>query len=102
MDRRSASVKKANSCPLDSSSLYPPTSPYAYRIIEPEPRLRWRVIIVYRTEHGTTSIERVLQELVDLDRIVEQGPNWDTIVKIEVFRFDHINDNLTIERAHSM
>ena len=60
------------------------------------------MIIVYRTEHGTTSIERVLEELVDLDRVVDQGPNWDTIVKIEVFRFNHINDDLTIERAHSM
>jgi hypothetical protein len=102
MDCHSASVKKPSPRRLDSSSLYPPTSPFAYGTAEPEPRSRWRAIITHRTEHGTTTIERLLEELVDLDRVVEQGPHWDTIVKMEVFRFDPLYDNLTIEGAQKI
>jgi hypothetical protein len=43
----------------------------------PQPAdLRWLVEIDYRTDNGTVTVDHHIEELSDLDRLVEQGPDW--------------------------
>ena len=61
---------------------------------------RWRSIVCYRSDNGIIDLEYYLDELEDLHDIVELGPHWDTIVKIEIFRVFHVQDEtMTIESA---
>jgi hypothetical protein len=61
---------------------------------------RWRTLIYYRSEHGTVTKEYPLEELADLHDLVELGPHWDTIERIEVFRINHLDGaDLTLEGA---
>jgi hypothetical protein len=62
---------------------------------------RWRAVVWYRTEGGPVDVEHWLEELYELDDLVEAGPHWDTIEKIDVTRVNHTSDgaDLTVERA---
>ncbi len=61
---------------------------------------RWRAIISYRSERSTLNEEYFLEEIEDLHDVVERGPHFDTVLKIEVFRVLHSEDELlTIEEA---
>ena len=64
------------------------------------PAPRWRAVIWYRTKSGDADVEHFLAELEDLHDVVERGPHWDTITKIEVYRVFHVEDELlTVEEA---
>jgi hypothetical protein len=66
------------------------------------PLILWHAITYYRTENGTVEIEHDLEELWELHNLIELGPHWDTIEKIEVFRVNHITDEkLTVERSQT-
>lgn len=45
---------------------------------------RWHAVITYLTQHGANMVEHDIEELEDLQDIVERGPSWNTIEKIEV------------------
>lgn len=45
---------------------------------------RWRVIITYRHVLGPVSVTYDVEELSELHDIVERGPDWNSIEKIEV------------------
>jgi hypothetical protein len=63
-------------------------------------RARWCSVIHYRTETGTVDVEHLLAELADLHDVVELGPHWDTIEKIEISRVNHNTAaDLTVEQA---
>ena len=63
-------------------------------------RARWRATVFYRTKTGTVDVEHDLEELAEIHDIVEAGPHWDTIEKIEIVRINHCDAaDLTIERA---
>ena len=65
--------------------------------------IRWKAIIYYRSKTGTVDVEHRLEELSDLQELVELGPHWDTIAKIEVFRVNHTDAaDLTVEDAKVM
>lgn len=67
-----------------------------------EPRVRWLAIVTYRTESGPLAIEHHLRELEELQYLVERGPHWDTIIKIEITR-SHLTDGpLTVEEAEQI
>jgi hypothetical protein len=63
---------------------------------------RWKLNLYYRTEKGTLKVERWINEFAEMVDLVEFGPHWDTIEKIEVFRINPINVDLTVERADVM
>ena len=64
---------------------------------------RWKAVLHYRSESGTLNKECVLEEIEELHHVVELGPHWDTIEKIQVFRINHIDGvDLTVEQAASM
>lgn len=66
------------------------------------PHHRWQTKTIYRTENGPLDIVHDLEEISDLHDLVESGPHWDTIVRIEIVRVNHITDAaLTVEAAAS-
>jgi len=48
--------------------------------------IRWMATIHYRTDEGTVDVDHDLEELMDLHNVVERGPHWDTIDRIEIRR----------------
>lgn len=63
---------------------------------------RWYATITYRYDDGPRNVSFYFPEMTDLDRIVEAGPHWDTIERIEVRRYNPPLPNLTIEQAEKM
>lgn len=62
--------------------------------------VRWRATVFYRTDGGPVDVVHDLEELADLHEMVERGPHWDTIERIEIVRVNHNTDRaLTVERA---
>jgi hypothetical protein len=57
-----------------------------------EPPLpRWHVTVQYRMAAGPLDVEHDIEELVELHDLIEQGPNWDTILRIEITRINPIH-----------
>lgn len=67
------------------------------------PDTRWWATVYYRTENGTVDIDYELEEIADLHQLIESGPHWDTIERINIFRVNHIDgENLTVEQAEKL
>lgn len=65
--------------------------------------MRWQATVHYRTEHGTADVIHDMEELADIHDLIERGPHWDTIQKIEIFRINHCSSEaLTVEQAEKM
>ena len=65
--------------------------------------LRWLAIVTYRTNIGPSEVYHAFQEIFDLHDIIEAGPSWFAIEKIEI----HLQDktllpNLTVEGAEKL
>lgn len=58
---------------------------------------RWTAVIHYRTDAGPVDVEHQFEEMDMLHDIVERGPCWSTIDRIEV-RLTRVHDE-TIEGA---
>jgi hypothetical protein len=61
--------------------------------------MRWQATVIYRTDEGRSSVLRDMGELSELHGIIEGGPHWDTIVKIEIVRINGTSKTLTVEEA---
>ena len=65
--------------------------------------MRWQATIHYRADHATVDVVHDLNEIMDLHDLVERGPHWDTIEKIEIVRINHCtSDALTVEQAEKL
>lgn len=63
---------------------------------------RWKATIHYRTAHGILLVDHDIEEIQDLHSLVERGPHWDTIDKIEIILARPAEDAaMTIEAAES-
>lgn len=51
---------------------------------------------------GLIDVTHEIEELEDLHQLVESGPDWNTINKIEIVRVDNPMPNLTIEEAKKL
>lgn len=60
---------------------------------------RWKAIVEYRSEAGVVDVEHAIEELVELDDLVERGPDWNALIKITVTLARPTSDRLTIEKA---
>lgn len=68
-----------------------------------KPDFRWCATIHYRTENGLIDVMHDFEEIEDLHDLVERGPHFDTIEKIEIIRVNHLDgDDLTIEKADQL
>lgn len=60
---------------------------------------RWIAIVHYRTQAGLVDVQHDMLELEELQDLVERGPHWDTIHKIDIRRADGGDRLLTVEEA---
>jgi hypothetical protein len=63
---------------------------------------RWVATIFYRGQLGLIDVTHEIEELEDLQDIVEQGPHWDTIERIDILRIAPTFDKLTLEEADKL
>lgn len=45
---------------------------------------RWTVVVYYQTDHGMVDVEHLVEELDMMHDLIERGPDWNTIDRIEV------------------
>ncbi|MFT8953637.1 MAG: hypothetical protein ABF979_15355 [Gluconobacter sp.] len=64
--------------------------------------VRWIARVFYRSENGLVDVQHDMEELEELQDLVERGPNWDTIEKIEIRRAVPSQDLITIEEARQL
>ena len=64
-------------------------------------RSRWKATVFYRTENGIIDIEHDLEEIEDLQQIVERGPSFQAIEKIEMV-YRGTPEKLTVEEADAL
>jgi hypothetical protein len=63
---------------------------------------RWIATVYYRTSAGLVDVTHDMTELEELQTLVERGPHWDTIDRIEIVRADGCDRALTIEEAATL
>ena len=61
--------------------------------------IRWSATVLYRTDMGLVDVTHEIEELEDLHQLVESGPDWNTIDKIEIIRVGNPMPSLTVEEA---
>lgn len=69
-----------------------------------EPK-RWRAQIKYRAKNGADVRVFQIEEIEDLHNIVEDGPHWDTIINIQIWKnYPEVGGNpfLTLEEAEKL
>lgn len=61
---------------------------------------RWQALVRYRHDYGTEVVFHDLEEIADLHGLIEHGPHWDCVQKIEITRMGHSTaPDLTVEQA---
>lgn len=63
-----------------------------------DPAFRWTATIWYRTERGPNGVEHDIEELHELHDLVERGPDWRAIERIEI-KLERYDRALTVEEA---
>lgn len=61
--------------------------------------MRWTAIAWYRTDAGLVDIEHQFEELDQLHMLIERGPDFYTIERIEVRHTSNPQPTLTIEQS---
>lgn len=64
--------------------------------------VRWRATVHYRTEGGRVDVLHEIIELEELQQLVERGPDWNTIERIDIVLASPDPPGLTVERARSL
>lgn len=59
---------------------------------------RWYVVLYYRTEDGMIDVEHMIEEIDMLHEIVEAGPDWHTLDRIEIRLSRNPTPELAIQR----
>lgn len=59
--------------------------------------IKWKAVIVYRTDSGPVDIEHDLSEIEELDDIIERGPHFDTLIECKITRVNPHYASLTVE-----
>ena len=60
---------------------------------------RWKATIWYLSEIGLLDVEHGIEELEELHDLVERGPDWNTIDRIEIVLDRRSQRDLTVEQA---
>lgn len=61
--------------------------------------MRWIATVWYRTDAGLIDVEHELEELADLHDLVERGPDFYAIYRIEIRHGRNPMPGLTIEQS---
>jgi hypothetical protein len=62
---------------------------------------RWKATITYSTDGGPNEVVHDFEELYALHNLVERGPDWNAIIKIEIVLADRSYD-VTVEEAKTI
>lgn len=62
---------------------------------------RWTATVYYRTDAGLVDVEHLIEELDMLHDLVERGPDFHTIERIEIRHTQNRFEGLTIEGSLS-
>lgn len=62
---------------------------------------RWKAIIEYRADEGPKSVDHYFDEISDLHRIIERGPDWKRLIRCTVTlnRSDAGTEQNSVEKA---
>lgn len=60
---------------------------------------RWTATVFYRTENGLLDVEHRFEEIAELHNLVEYGPNFYAIDRIEIRLSGGRVDPMTVEHA---
>lgn len=63
------------------------------------PVMRWQVTIWYRSELGSLDVQHAVDEIEEVHDLVEAGPDWNTVEKIEIVLANKSDPDLTLEDA---
>lgn len=63
-------------------------------------RPRWRAVIHYRSDKGPVDVRHDIEELDELHNLVELGPDWNSIERIEI-TLARTTGRCTIEEAEN-
>lgn len=63
--------------------------------------MRWKGKVYYRSTTGILDVEFDVDEIADLDDIIERGPHFGAIDRIEI-KYAHADENLTVEIAETL
>ena len=67
------------------------------------PDARWIATIHYKSEAGIVDVDYPVEELEEIADLVEHGPDWNTITKIEVvLNPKRRSYDVTVEQAELM
>lgn len=64
--------------------------------------VRWIATCFYRTENGVIDVDHGFEELSELEELVERGPDWHTIDRIEIRLRENSTPELTIEQSEKL
>ncbi len=60
---------------------------------------RWTAVVWYHTEQGLLSVVHDFMELEDLQNLMERGPDWHSLKKIEITHNAEGRAILTVENT---
>lgn len=60
---------------------------------------RWHVVLWYRSDDGLFDVEHMVDEIDMVHGIVERGPDWHTLDRIEIRLSMNKTPNLTVEAS---
>jgi hypothetical protein len=61
---------------------------------------RWRAVAIYRSNNGPVCVEWKFEELDELRKLVERGPDWNALIEIRVTLARRTRTGLTVEAAN--
>lgn len=64
--------------------------------------VRWVATCFYRSAEGVIDVDHGFDEIEDLQQIIERGPDWRTLDRIEIRLRQNSSPGLTIEQAKEM
>lgn len=62
---------------------------------------RWTATVIYRSEVGAVPVVHQIEELDEIGALVEAGPDWNCIVRIEIVLADQ-SGAMTVEHAETL
>ena len=71
------------------------------RIGSPSPK-RWKATALYRSIAGFVDVEWFFDEIEELDRLIERGPDWNTLIRCTITLNTVTHPGLTLEAASTL
>ena len=61
--------------------------------------MRWNVTVWYRTDNGSIDVMHAIEELENLHDLIERGPDWNAVERIEIKLARKSEPKLTLEAS---